>query len=58
MTLRQALTLATQTLATSDHLHPNAHRDAELLLLHTLQIPRTTLLAHPTRELSAAEESL
>jgi release factor glutamine methyltransferase len=58
MTLRQALTLATQTLAASEHLRPNAHRDAELLLLHTLQIPRTTLLAYPTRELSAAEESL
>jgi release factor glutamine methyltransferase len=58
VTLRQALTLATQTLAASEHLRPNAHRDAELLLLHTLQIPRTTLLAHPTRELSAAEESL
>ena len=58
MTLRQALTLATQTLAASEHLRLNAHRDAELLLLHTLQIPRTTLLAHPTRELSAAEESL
>ena len=58
MTLRQALTIATQTLAASEHLRTNAHRDAELLLLHTLQIPRTTLLAHPTRELSAAEESL
>jgi release factor glutamine methyltransferase len=58
VTLRQALTLATQTLAASEHLRPNAHRDAELLLLHTLQIPRTTLLAHPTRELSAAKESL
>ncbi|HMH16322.1 MAG TPA: peptide chain release factor N(5)-glutamine methyltransferase [Edaphobacter sp.] len=58
MTLRQALTLATQTLATSEHLRPNAHRDAELLLLHTLQIPRTTLLAYPTRELSPTEQSL
>jgi release factor glutamine methyltransferase len=58
VTLRQALTLATQTLAASEHLRANAHRDAELLLLHTLQIPRTTLLAHPTRELSATEESL
>jgi release factor glutamine methyltransferase len=58
VTLRQALALATQTLAASEHLRSNAHRDAELLLLHTLQIPRTTLLAHPTRELSAAEESL
>jgi release factor glutamine methyltransferase len=58
MTLRQALTLATQQLATSEHLRANAHRDAELLLLHTLQIPRTTLLAHPNRELSSADEAL
>jgi release factor glutamine methyltransferase len=58
VTLRQALTLATQTLATNEHLRPNAHRDAELLLLHTLRIPRTTLLAHPARELSPTEESL
>ena len=58
MTLRQALTLATQQLATSEHLHTNAHRDAELLLLHTLQILRTTLLAHPNRELSPADEAL
>jgi len=58
MTLRQALTLATQTLAASEHLRLNAHRDAELLLLHTLQIPRTTLLAYPTRELSPTEQSL
>jgi release factor glutamine methyltransferase len=58
VTLRQTLTLATQTLATNEHLRPNAHRDAELLLLHTLRIPRTTLLAHPARELSPTEESL
>jgi release factor glutamine methyltransferase len=58
VTLRQALTIATQELAASEHLRANAHRDAERLLLHTLQIPRTTLLAHPTRELSAIEESL
>jgi release factor glutamine methyltransferase len=58
VTLRQALTLATQQLAASEHLQTNAHRDAELLLLHTLQIPRTTLLAHPNRELSSAAEAL
>ena len=57
MTLRQALTLATQQLATSEHLRANAHRDAELLLLHTLQIPRTTLLAYPNRELSPTDEA-
>jgi release factor glutamine methyltransferase len=58
MTLRQALTLATQQLATSEHLRANAHRDAELLLLHTLQIPRTTLIAYPNRELTTEEEVL
>ena len=58
MTLRQALTIATQQLAASDQLRVNAHRDAELLLLHTLRIPRTTLLAHPSRKLSPTEESL
>jgi release factor glutamine methyltransferase len=57
VTLRQALALATQQLAAHEHLRRNAHRDAELLLLHTLQIPRTTLLAHPTRELSPADQS-
>jgi release factor glutamine methyltransferase len=58
VTLRQALTIATQQLATSEHLRANAHRDAELLLLHTLQIPRTTLIAYPNRELSPADEAL
>lgn len=52
MTLRQALTLATDRLAASPHLRDHAHRDAELLLLHVLQIDRTTLLAYPTRLLT------
>jgi release factor glutamine methyltransferase len=58
MTLRQALTIATQQLAASEHLRANAHRDAELLLLHALQIPRTTLLAYPSRDLSLADQIL
>jgi release factor glutamine methyltransferase len=58
MTLRQALTIATQKLATSEHLRANSTRDAELLLLHILAIPRTTLLAHPNRELTPADEAL
>jgi release factor glutamine methyltransferase len=52
MTLRQALTTAAARLAEEEHLHAPASRDAELLLLHTLQIPRTTLIAYPDRELS------
>src|SRR3979490_3412815 len=53
MTLREALTVAAAQLATDEHLRDTATRDAELLLLHTLQIPRTTLISHPGRELSA-----
>jgi release factor glutamine methyltransferase len=53
ITLRQSLTAATQQLATDEHLRAEAPRDAELLLLHTLQIPRATLLAHPELELTS-----
>ena len=58
MTLRQALANATNQLAASEHLRANATRDAELLLLHTLHLTRATLLAHPDRELSAADQAL
>jgi release factor glutamine methyltransferase len=57
MTLREALTVAAAQLAGDEHLRPTATRDAELLLLHTLQIPRTTLIAHPARELSASQRT-
>ena len=53
MNLRQSLTAATQQLATDEHLRADAPRDAELLLLHTLQISRATLLAHPDDELTS-----
>ncbi len=53
MNLRQSLTAATQQLATDEHLRAEAPRDAELLLLHTLQISRATLLAHPDDELTS-----
>jgi len=53
MNLRQSLTAATQQLATDEHLRVEAPRDAELLLLHTLQISRATLLAHPAEELTS-----
>jgi len=55
ITLRQSLIAATQQLATDEHLRAEAQRDAELLLLHTLQIPRATLLAHPDDELTSAQ---
>jgi release factor glutamine methyltransferase len=51
MTIRQALTAASTQFAANPHLRDHAHRDAELLLLHVLQLPRSTLLAHPEREL-------
>src|SRR6185437_3092000 len=51
MTFRQALTLATEQLAASPQLRDHAHRDAELLLLHVLQLDRATLLAYPSRPL-------
>jgi release factor glutamine methyltransferase len=57
MTLREALTVAAARLASDEHLRPTATRDAELLLLHTLQIPRVTLIAHPDRELSASQRT-
>lgn len=55
MTLRQALTLATTELAANPDLRDYAHRDAELLLLHVLQMDRATLLAYPTRVLTEQE---
>src|SRR5437868_5876746 len=55
MTLLEALTIAAAQLADDEHLRDSATRDAELLLLHTLQIPRVTLLAHPDRELNASQ---
>lgn len=50
MTLREALSTAAARLADDEHLRAQAHRDAELLLLHALEISRVTLLAYPHRE--------
>jgi release factor glutamine methyltransferase len=58
MTIRQALTAATERLVADPHLRDNATRDAELLLLHVLQVPRVTLLAHPDRELTPGEQAV
>jgi release factor glutamine methyltransferase len=57
MTIRQALTAASAQLAADPHLCDNATRDAELLLLHTLQIPRATLVAHADRELTHDQQA-
>jgi len=57
MTLREALTFAAAQLASDEHLQATANRDAELLLLHTLQISRATLIAHPRDELSASRRT-
>ena len=55
MTLRQAITNAAAEFAANPHLNEHAHRDAELLLLHTLQISRVTLIAYPDRDLSPGQ---
>ena len=51
MTLREALTAASTQLSANPSLREFASRDAELLLLHTLQLPRTTLFTQPTLQL-------
>jgi release factor glutamine methyltransferase len=53
MTATEALQSASQQLATDPHLAENARRDAELLLLHTINITKAALLANPARELTA-----
>jgi release factor glutamine methyltransferase len=58
MTLRQAITNAAAEFAADPQLSEHAHRDAELLLFHTLQISRVTLIAYPNRDLSAAQQTL
>jgi release factor glutamine methyltransferase len=57
MTLREAVTVAAAKLANDPHLRDTASRDAELLLLHTLQISRITLIAHPDTELTSAQDT-
>jgi release factor glutamine methyltransferase len=56
MNLRQTLTAAAERLADNPHLHSNARRDAELLLLDQLGISHAQLLANPGRELTEEEE--
>jgi release factor glutamine methyltransferase len=56
MTLQQALLSAARRLSVNPQLSDSARRDAESLMLHTLGIPRSTLLSDPARELG--EEQL
>lgn len=57
MTFRQALTTAATQLAEDENLRATASRDAELLLLHVLQISRATLLAYPDREVPSDRQA-
>src|SRR5205809_3234343 len=57
MTFREALSVAAAQLASDEHIRDTATRDAELLLLHTLQISRVTLIAHPDDELSTSQRT-
>ncbi|MDQ2834196.1 MAG: peptide chain release factor N(5)-glutamine methyltransferase, partial [Acidobacteriota bacterium] len=57
MTLRQTLKAAGTRLSADPHLHATASRDAELLLLHTLELSRATLLAYPEREITDKQQS-
>jgi release factor glutamine methyltransferase len=57
MSLRQTIAAAAARLAANPELQPDATRDAELLLLHILGLPRTALFTAPDRTLSDAEQA-
>ena len=57
MTLRQAVCAARDQFASIADLAPTARQDAELLLLHTLSLPRTTIYSYPGRLLNAREQA-
>ncbi len=56
MTLREALTRAAAALATKPLLRADANRDAELLLLHILEAPRTLLITDAGRALTPIQQ--
>jgi release factor glutamine methyltransferase len=58
MTLREAVTRATDQLDASPHLRADSHRDAVLLLLHALGICRATLHADPDRPLTRDQQAM
>jgi release factor glutamine methyltransferase len=57
LTIREAITNATERLSASEHLRADAQRDATLLMLHTLGISRAQLLANPDRTLTPEQRS-
>ncbi len=57
MSLRQTITAAAARIAAHPELQPDAYRDAELLLLHTLAVPRTALFLDPDRALTISEQA-
>ena len=49
MSLRQTILAAAARIAAHPELQPDAYRDAELLLLHTLNLPAQRLHLDPNR---------
>jgi release factor glutamine methyltransferase len=56
MTLREAIAASAARLENAAGLAADAARDAQLLLLHTLSLPRTALFTDPGRTLTAHEQ--
>lgn len=57
LSLREALTRATEQLAAHPDLRATALADAALLLMHTLGVDRATLIAHPERKLDREQQA-
>ncbi len=57
MTIAEALRQGRARLAAVPLVAADAARDAELLLMHVLQLSRATVLAYPERELAAEQEA-
>jgi release factor glutamine methyltransferase len=57
LTLREALTRATDQLSAHLDLRPTALLDAAVLLMHTLGIDRPTLIAHPERTFDREQQA-
>jgi release factor glutamine methyltransferase len=57
LTLREALTRATDQLSAHPDLRPTALPDAAVLLMHTLGLERATLIAHPERTLDREQQA-
>jgi release factor glutamine methyltransferase len=57
MSLRQTILAAAARIAAHPELQPDAVRDAEFLLLHTLNLPRTALILDPNRPLTESEQA-